>query len=202
MLIPLRDLVGKYGLHLTGVLHVGAHQGEENNAYLEAGVAQSNIYWVDAIPELCTALATRLPNVIHAAVSDEVVNAEFKVTNNFQSSSLLDLKDHLREHPDIYVTRTIQLTTIKLDTIVEEHGIRANFLNMDIQGAELKCLKGFERNLGMIDIIYTEVNASELYAGCVLLKELDEWLDARGFERRDIAMTSHGWGDALYLRKA
>lgn len=201
MLIPLDRLVQRYALTLTGVLHVGAHAGEENAAYRAAGVAQSSIYWVEAIPDLAASLAARLPNVIQAVVSDRVETVTFKITNNGQSSSMLALKEHRKEHPEIHVVREIPLQTSLLDDLVDTHSIRANFLNMDIQGAELKCLQGFERNLAQIDYVYVEVNVKELYEGCARLGELDAWLDAHGFERKEIEMTPHGWGDAFYMRK-
>jgi len=201
MLFPLSVCVQTYGVKITGVLHVGAHAGEENDSYLAEGVQQSSIYWVEAIPELCTALSKRLPNVIQGVVSDAVGPVEFKITNNFQSSSILDLKTHLVEHPHVHVVKTVTATTVQLDTLVEQHAIKADFLNMDIQGAELKCLKGFERNLGMINAIYAEVNEKELYAGCALLPEMDSWLSERGFVRVHTHMTPHGWGDALYVRR-
>ena len=201
MLFPISHCIRDYGVKITGILHVGAHTGEENDAYLAEGVPQSSIYWVEAIPELCTALRERLPNVIQAVVSDTVGPVEFKITNNFQSSSILDLKTHLVEHPGIDVIKRIQTSSVQLDTLVEQHNIKADFLNMDIQGAELKCLKGFERNLGMINAIYAEVNEKELYAGCALLPELDAWLAQRGFVRVHTVMTHHGWGDALYVRQ-
>jgi FkbM family methyltransferase len=202
MLIPLHDMVVRNNINITGVLHVGAHEGEENSAYLAEGVAQQDVHWIEAIPELCTTLSKRLPNVTQAVVSDKVERVDFNITNNFQSSSILNLKTHIREHPHIYVTRRISTMTTTLDTIVDAKQINANFLNMDIQGAELKCLKGFEKNLAMIEYIYTEVNENELYEGCALLPELDEWLGVRGFDRKEISMTPHGWGDALYLRRS
>ena len=201
MLFPISQCIRDYGVKITGILHVGAHTGEENDAYLAEGVPQSSIYWVEAIPELCTALRERLPNVIQAVVSDNVGPVKFNITNNLQSSSILDLKTHLVEHPHIHVTKMIQTTSVQLDTLVEQHNIKADFLNMDIQGAELKCLKGFERNLGMINAIYAEVNERELYAGCALLPELDSWLAQRGFVRVHTEMTGYGWGDALYVRQ-
>jgi FkbM family methyltransferase len=201
MLFPLRTCVRDYDVTINGVLHVGAHAAEENDAYLAEGVPQKSIYWVEAIPELCATLSQRLPNVIQAVVSDTAGPVEFKITNNFESSSILDLKTHLVEHPGIHVMKTVQTTTVQLDTLVEEHNIKADFLNMDIQGAELKCLKGFERNIGMINTVYAEVNEKELYAGCALLPELDAWLSERGFVRVHTHMTPHGWGDALYIRQ-
>lgn len=202
MLIPLSTVARLYGNPLTGVLHVGAHTGEENDAYRAVGIPQNSIYWVEAIPEIAASLASRLPNVMQAIVSDTCEPVEFKVTNNNQSSSILELKDHLREHPEIHVVRRFLANTTTLDNLVDQYNIRANMLNIDIQGAELKCLRGFERHLGDIDVVYTEVNAKELYAGCALVGELDEWLGARGFARVETHMTQHGWGEAIYLRTA
>jgi FkbM family methyltransferase len=201
MLIHLDDIVKKYNIRLSGVLHVGAHEGEENDAYLSNGSAQESIYWIEANPVLCDSLSKRLPNVIQGAVSDKIETVTFHVTNNYQSSSILELEEHKNEHPHIHVIQNIQLETVTLDSIVDKHSIRANFLNMDIQGAELKCLRGFENNISMIDYVYTEVNTKELYKNCALLHELDEWLYSHGFERKEISITSHGWGDALYIRK-
>jgi len=201
MLIPLSYLVERYALKTTGVLHIGAHEAEENSAYLAVGIPQTSIYWIDAIPDLCIRLRNRgIPNVINAAVSDKVETVTFHITNNIQSSSILPLKEHLTSHPEVYVIKRVQTQTRTLDSIVNEHKIRANFLNMDIQGAELKCLKGFESNLAMIDYIYAEVNEKELYEGCSLISEFDEWLKVRGFVRMEISMTGSGWGDAFYVR--
>jgi FkbM family methyltransferase len=202
MLIPFDTLVQRYSLAITGVLHVGAHAGEENDAYRKMGVPQSSIYWVEAIPDLATALSARLPNVIQAVVSNTEEPVVFRITNNGQSSSILPLKEHRREHPDIHVVKEVSMQTVPLDTLVDTHSIRANFLNMDIQGAELKCLQGFERHIHEVDYVYTEVNTKELYEGCAQLLEMDIWLDAHGFERKEITMTPHGWGDAFYMRRS
>ena len=202
MLIPLEELVAQYPISIQGVLHVGAHEGEENAAYLSQGVHQDNIYWIEAHPSLCYKLAERLPNVIQAVVSDKYEQATFNVTNNFQSSSILNLRDHLVAHPNVYVTDQLRMSTTTLDSIVRSNSIRANFLNMDIQGAELKCLQGFGDTISMIDYVYTEVNTKELYSGCALLQDIDTWLGSRGFERKAISMTPYGWGDAFYIRRS
>ena len=71
---------------------------------------------------------------------------------------------------------------------------------MDIQGAELLALKGSSDTLKNIDYVYLEVNEKELYTGCGLLSEVDEYLKEKGFTRVEINMTPHGWGDAFYTR--
>ena len=202
MLTPFSEMVHRNGMKIAGVLHVGAHDAQENPMYLGVGVPQQNIFWIEAIPDIVIRVRDRgIPNVINATISDKIETVEFNITNNEQSSSILPLKEHLNSHPEIHVVRKVQTITHTLDSIVDSCNIRANFLNMDIQGAELKCLRGFEKNLHMIDYIYTEVNEREMYAGCVLIPDLDAWLGERGFVRVETFMTNHGWGDALYLRR-
>ena len=133
MLVPLHDIVVDYNLSINGVLHVGAHRCEENSLYLDEGVAQTEIFWVEANPDIVKTLT--LPNVIEAAVSDTVENVVFNITNNGQSSSILPLKDHRIVHPDVYVTATRVVKTQLLENIMKDHNIKANFINLDNHGA-------------------------------------------------------------------
>ena len=75
-----------------------------------------------------------------------------------------------------------------------------NFWNIDIQGAELHALKGAGDILNNVNILYLEVNTKHLYKNCPLLNEIDEFIEPKGFVRVALEMTSHGWGDALYIK--
>jgi hypothetical protein len=61
-------------------------------------------------------------------------------------------------------------------------------------------LRGARTSLAHADALYLEVNEKELYKGCGLLPEMDAFLETHGFRRILTEMTSHGWGDALYIR--
>ena len=76
-----------------------------------------------------------------------------------------------------------------------------NFLNLDIQGAELLALKGMAKYLKHIKYIYTEVNTEKVYKDCALITEIDDFLKLHGFSRKCEAIyRQFGWGDALYIR--
>ena len=75
-----------------------------------------------------------------------------------------------------------------------------NFLNLDIQGYELEAFKGFENLLNDFDFIYCEVNEKELYVGCPLITDIDEYLNTFNFKRVLTNITGHGWGDAFYIK--
>jgi len=209
MLIRLDDLCIKYRLNLKGVLHIGAHECEEYDDYVNRGVTYDKQMWIEALPEKVEIIKRKFNNkinVISSVVSDkDNEKVLFNVTNNFQSSSILNMKTHLDEHPNVHVNKKIELTTLTVKSIYDRYKIdynKYNFLTLDIQGAELLALKGVgDEILRNFDYIFTEVNQKELYENCALLPEIDDFLRKKGFERVEIAMTQHGWGDAFYLRR-
>ena len=44
MLIPLNQFTHHFKLNLRGVLHIGAHECEEQKDYLNQGIKNENIY--------------------------------------------------------------------------------------------------------------------------------------------------------------
>jgi FkbM family methyltransferase len=185
-----------------GVLHIGAHICEEKQLYNENGICDNNILWIEGNSDLINPEQKNILNAVISDIDDEIVN--FIITNNMQSSSILELYKHLEEHPDVIEIERRQLKTITLNTLYENNNIpydRYDFINLDIQGAELKALKGADKILPHIKAIYTEVSTKELYKNCALLPELDEFLEKNGFKRIIINMTRHYWGDALYIKE-
>jgi len=81
------------------------------------------------------------------------------------------------------------------------YNIEFNFLNFDIQGAELKALKGMEEYLDNLDYLYTEVNKNYVYENCALVNELDEYLNKFGLVRVETNWTDYEWGDAFYIKR-
>jgi hypothetical protein len=125
------------------------------------------------------------------------------ITNNKESSSIFNFGTHAIEHPHVFEIERRRLKSITLNTLFERNNIprdRYDFINIDIQGAELKALKGAARILPHIKAIYAEVNEKMLYEGAGLLPELDEYLATFNFKRVITNMTQHGWGDALYIK--
>lgn len=190
-------------------MHIGGSHAEELEAYISTGIER--MIWIEAIPKVFEKMKARLepyPSAIaiNACIAD--VNGkevDFKITNNEgQSSSILELKHHLIAHPDVYVSDVLHLTTRNIDSIINERGYDLtyyDFLNIDLQGAELLALKGMRENIHKINYAYLEVNQKELYEGCALIEEIDSFMKAHGFKRVETKWAGDtGWGDALYLR--
>jgi FkbM family methyltransferase len=204
MLIPLHDLVKKYNIQFRGILHVGAHECEELVDY-EKYVTRDKILWVEALPDKVAICSENYPGVLirQAVASDTVENVKFYVSNNGQSSSILELGLHKYFHPQIHYIGHYVFQTQLLKNILCDYNIDYNFLNFDIQGAELKALKGMESYLSKVDYLYTEVNSAYVYKGCALITELDEYLKQFDLHRVETEWSGENrWGDAFYIRSS
>jgi FkbM family methyltransferase len=206
MLIKFSEIVNKYGLP-KGIIHIGAHLMEEREDYISQGL--NNTIWIEANPKvyLNIEFVNNEPNnerVFNYAISDEDNKLyEFNITNNGQSSSILKLDKHKIHHPQIHVSDVINVNSKRMETLLLENNINIDnydFLNIDIQGAELLALKGFGNLLNNIKYIYTEINTNTLYKDCALVSEIDEYLSKYGFKRVETSMTEFEWGDALYIK--
>ena len=207
MLIPLDALISKYSIQFTGILHVGAHECEEIHEY-ERFISRDKILWIEAMSDKVEFCKLKFPHILieEAVVSDKVDLVTFNVSNNGQSSSILDLGTHEILHPHINYINRYQVCTKPLSDIIGKYDndIKFNFLNLDIQGAELRALKGMSGYLQQIDYIYTEVNSEYVYKDCALIDEIDDYLSKYGFTRVEIKWFSdsvtRGWGDAFYMK--
>lgn len=209
MLIPFTTLVEKYGIRPKGVFHIGANTGQEAQQYLDKGV--ENQIWIEPIPEIFEQLQKNIESNPHALAIQACVSNKslqtvvFNITNNNgESSSFLPLAKHLEYHPTVQNVNAIEMITITADDIIETAHIdmqHYDFLNLDIQGAELLALQGMEKNLKHINYVYTEVNVDELYQGCALMHQIDEFLESHGFVGVECKLTDCQWGDKFYIRK-
>lgn len=207
MLIPLHQLIHKYNLQPQNVIHIGAHYGEEAKDYYANGVQSS--LWIEANPFVMDILKNTLARysnawAVSACLSDEIKEVQFNISNNEQSSSMLDLAYHKVVHSEVEYVQTITLKTTTLNALFADMGIpydHFDFLNADIQGAELMMLKGATHILPYLKCLYLEVNKMELYKGCALVEEIDDFLKEYQFKRVETAWCGDfGWGDALYIK--
>jgi len=203
-----KNLIEKYKIKPIGVFHVGASVGQECKEYYDVGVKQT--IWIEAIPNVFNTLQLNIseyPNAIayNACISDideQIVT--FNLADNGDSSSLLEFGTHKEEHPYVNFIGKLNLKTITLDTLINENEINLlnyNILNIDLQGAELLALKGLGEKVILFHAIMLEVNEKELYKGCALVGEIDEYLNKFGFIGVECQINEHGWGDKFYINK-
>ena len=207
MILDLGSLCKANDVVPRGVIHIGAHEGRELRAYNQLGI--QNILFIEANPTVYEKLCANVgkqPNVktANCAISDKNGMVEFHITSFDQSSSILPLKKHLELYPGIIETKKMHVVCKTLDTLLKELNISPgtyNIINIDIQGAELLALRGGIETLKNVDAINTEVNFDELYEGCALIQDMDQFLGSMGFKRVQTLTPYHpSWGDAFYVK--
>tara|TARA_R110000824_G_scaffold282940_4_gene471211 strand:- start:6203 stop:6844 length:642 start_codon:yes stop_codon:yes gene_type:complete len=213
MIIDFYEIIKKEKIEPKGVIHIGAHIGQELVTYEKCGF--KDVLMIEANPTIFDSLVTIKSDIcdlifLNVAVSDQKGVFDFNITSNGRgggemSSSLLKLKRHKQLYPNIRQVKTISVNTDLIDNILRSSNLsnkNYNMMNLDIQGAELMALKGSIKTLKNIDIINTEINKTELYEDCVLLDELEKFLFDQGFYKHsENYKYSPEWGDAIFLKK-
>jgi FkbM family methyltransferase len=183
------------------IVHVGAHFGDEVPSYKNN---YKKIIMIEADPDSFAVLNDRYKNdeqveTINMAVSDKPGFLPFYRTSNGQSSSLFELnKPHIDQFSYVKQTDVINVKADTLDSLINLKNYE-NKLVIDVQGAELKVLKGSLNTLEKIDEITLEINYEESYKGCCLMHEIDEFLYEKRFKRK-IATFGGCQGEATYVR--
>lgn len=206
MLLDLKALAANLAVPIRGACHIGAHYGDEKKTYAELGI--KDVVWFEADPQTYQILKNNVEPYGHLAynvlLADVEKNYQFNVTSNRgASSSLLRLKKHAQHHPHVIVTSIKELPGRRFDSFSKEVGLdlrKYNLLNIDVQGAELHVIKGMGDLIDNFDYVMAEVNEAELYEGCALLPQLNDYLFSRGFSMQTKSMTKYEWGDAFYTR--
>jgi FkbM family methyltransferase len=205
---------------LETVVHVGAHAGEEVDAYRRYGAHK--ILLVEANPASCEALAEAFGadadvEVIHAAVTDHDGTDQLLLHTNArgetESASLLPMKRLGEIVSTLRTERAVEVRAMTLDHLLEEAGVdlsEIGLLVLDIQGAELSALRGASRTLSAVSAVLTEVALVELYAGAAGESDVATLLVNAGFsqvagldyELYEGDRCFRAWGDRLFVRDA
>lgn len=201
------DACPTFDVPITGLIHVGANRGSEYATYCAR--THGPLLYVEAIPELAELVRQRLdpqrPHFMRQAVVSDVAGetVSFHVASNSGgSSSLLAPGRHADLYPQITFEKTLDLVAERLDDVVAERPEETsyNVLVLDVQGAELKVLKGAPELLARVDAVFTEVASEPLYEGGCTFLEVTNLLAEAGLVFRAAEMNAEGWGDAFYSR--
>lgn len=208
MLLDFKKLLNDFHIKPRGVIHIGAWDGAECETYLDCGI--NSVIFIEAQKEPFNTLRDRISRypymkAYHYCVSDKIERVIFHVASNSQSGSILEPQFHLKIHPEIAFPETIEMDTTTVEKIFEKHKLNTSgydMVVMDIQGAELKVIKGLGHIINYVEAMYLEVNKVPVYRGCCLVGELDEYLDKFGFKRVVTGnWVKDAWTDSLYVKQ-
>lgn len=203
LLISCRELNANFGVIPNSVLHVGGHLAEEAGDYEIQNWLP--VYWIEPIPTLASEMRSRLDPRNHhileyAAWDKSIGRIKMHLASDSMASSILSLDKKRNIYKKIAEISTLEVTAIRLDELFANAEI-PDFVNLDIQGAELKALNGMGNLIGKVKWIYCEVSMNQIYIDGAKRREIDKYLASFGFKRVATRMfMREGWGDALYAR--
>ena len=200
MILDIFSLQKKYNCKFNGVLHIGAHEGQEYSSYAKMGL--ETMIFVEPLPHVYSKLIKNVGEnckCINAALGNRVGEVEMYVdeANTGGSSSVLKPKMHLDQYPHITFPQKITVPITKVDLLDIS---KCNFVNIDVQGYELEVLKGAENYMRSVDYVMLEVNRDEVYENCAKVDQIDEFLAEYKLFRMETEWAGHTWGDAFYVK--
>lgn len=193
-------VVGGRPVAPRGVIHVGAHHGEEAEYYDSHGVA--TVAWIEAEPDAFDVLSRRVASLpghhcIEALAGERDDEERAFYRHRFPGGakrgfcSTLPWRDERRRaDPVLSRLETFEVRPMRVSTVataLRERGLSPSmfqYLAINVQGAEIMVLRGLGEYLPAIEWIYCEAEldrASSRYEGAPVITEVADWLAARGF---------------------
>ena len=200
------DIVGLFERHNIiplGAIHVGAHECPEIGCYSK--LFKEKVIWVEANPDTyqkAKKVADRHDQKCYnfAAYHADAEKLTLYIPQREDISSLYPS----HEMP---VTQMVEVQTKTLSSLFKEEHLdidNFDFLNVDVEGAELNVLRGFEDNLDKIKYIFIEVSNQPRFAGSeATFEKISSYLNQKGFELAELSNSFQtlGWGDAFFIKK-
>lgn len=194
-LVPAKtELLAAYG-QITGVIHVGAHRGEEIPWYLHKGYAP--IIAVEPQAGIFEQLHVEFgghPNVtlVNAAMGREFGTLVLNIPLHLDRSSLdtMGASKYFPAPGQEYDYNRNKLMHRQVVPLMTLDGLMATFpddqafpncLVIDVQGMEMDVLLGAQETLAKMDFLNIECSAIPVYDGEVPASNIVKYLRLRGF---------------------
>jgi FkbM family methyltransferase len=201
---------------VTGILDAGASNGHISERLLgrfpraTAYAFEPNPLYKQTLEDLARRDSRFHPQF--AALSDRVGRDHLNIMELPGATSLLKPGERIRDvAPAGAAIKTVsEVDVITLDEWAARNGSPPiELMKFDIQGAELKALRGAERMLRESTLlVYSEIWFNAVYEGAPLYSEIDAFLRTQGFALYDMYKPKydpHGllvWADAIFLKLA
>lgn len=184
------------------VIEAGAQFGEDTHK-MSSLWPKGMIYAFEPSPSSYRSLAEIASNrrnvfAFQMALSNQKGEMPFYLSGG-ASSLLIPQEGFNRDYFHVDVDHPIFVNVITLDEWLDERGIpRVDFLWLDMEGNELNALKGAQKHLAEVTLIYTEVNIQKFWNNCVCYEELKRWLADQGFKEIWCEIIPNWQGNALF----
>lgn len=189
-------LLEKAGIKAPVILDIGANQGQSVTAYRKV-FRRSMIHCFEPFPAALEILKKRFKGregvQIHAfAVSDRSGTQTFHLNRHIQTHSLFPRpQTGRRYYPRVAAPagKHIKVACTTIDDFIGKEGLnQVDILKLDIQGGEIRALKGARRTLETLcpALIFTEAPFVYHYEGEALFHQLWAYLGEFGYSLYDL----------------
>ena len=169
----------------TGVLHIGAHFGQESSYYFQNGL---KVIWIEALPDIFEKLQSKISRfeeqIAYCALlgNENLTETDFFISNNKGSASSVYRISEKSNFKNVYIEKEVKLPMVRLDNLLANVDLKVfTHWVLDVQGAELLVLQGAGDLISYCKSITIEVSSRETYLGGVKYAELKEYLSALSF---------------------
>jgi len=201
MILNLYELREKYNMSITGVIHIGAHFGEEHATYKQLGI--SDIVYFEPVKKTFDVLSKR---VVDAKLYNYALGSENKLVEMYiEEADAYGCSSVLQPSSNYDAVKFSPNEVVEMKQLDTFGFMGYNFLNIDVQGYEYEVLLGSLKTLNDIDYIMCEINRQTPhkkldYIGSTTIDKLVDLLTPYGFELVEQNWAGISWGDGLFVK--
>lgn len=201
MILNLSELKNKYAMQINGVIHIGAHFGEEHQTYKTLGI--DNIVYFEPVKKTFNILSERVKD---ATLYNYALGNENKMIEMFiEEADAYGCSSILKPSSNYSNVAFSPNELVEMKRLDDFNFTGYNFLNIDVQGYEYEVLKGSQKTLENVDYIICEINRETTdkqldYIGATTINKIIELLSPYGFELLEQNWAGISWGDGLFVK--
>lgn len=202
MILNLTELKNKYSMSITGVIHIGAHFGEEHNTYKSLGI--DDIVYFEPVKKTFNVLSEKIND---AKLYNYALGNENKMIEMFiEEADTYGCSSILKPSSNYNSVTFSPNELVEMKRLDDFNFSSYNFLNIDVQGYEYEVLKGSEETLKHVDYILCEVNRNIPekkmdYIGATTIDEIINLLKPYGFILTEVNWAGGSWGDGFFIKQ-
>jgi FkbM family methyltransferase len=207
MLKKFQPYIESSGVSIRGILHIGANDCEEREEYIQAGLTDEQLVFIDPLGDLLEyavkehATLQALPVCLYSSRCQR----PFYLTSNPQCCSLYPLSElHQEIFKDVSIESEVTVECFDLDSLLRENiKTQYNTLIINVNGAEIEVLKGAQGMLkNHIDFIIVTSFNIPLLTGAPLSRDCEKWMETQGFFAIIQDKLNEGTSQVLYAKQS
>ncbi len=201
-------------LNIESIIDIGSNEGQFIQA-INAVLPGKKIYAFEPIKSVFDKLLINTKGInvtaFNVGLSDKSTNLEINISQNLESSSVLDMEDvHKRIYPESEYVRKETIKLERLDDIIDVSKIQKNILiKIDVQGYENMVISGGGNTISNASAVIIEFAYEPIYKGQWLFDETFRYFTANGFRFIGLANQATNdvigvpvFGDALFVKES